>query len=98
MSTQPVRAVRSPSQMRSKSALYGRWSWHTLQTSGRPGSVRRMRWVSVTMDMICFRRTSSGAKISIVLPMDLLILRIPSVPRTMGDSVCTASGSGKVSP
>ena len=33
-----------------------------------------------------------------VLPSDLVILRTPSVPRTMGASVKTACGSGNVSP
>ena len=33
-----------------------------------------------------------------VLPTDLLILRTPSVPRTIGESVNTAWGSGNVSP
>ena len=87
VSTQPVRAVRSPSQISSKSSPKNRWSWQTLQTSGRPGSVRLIRSVSVTIDMT-WRRISSGeAKISIVLPTDLLILRTPSVPRTTGASV-----------
>ena len=40
VSTQPVRAVRSPSQMSSKSSPKKRCSWQTLHTSGRPGSVR----------------------------------------------------------
>ena len=35
---------------------------------------------------------------SIVLPIDLLIFRTPSVPRTIGASVKTACGSGNVSP
>ena len=35
VSTQPVRAVRSPSQISSKSSPKKRWSWQTLQTSGR---------------------------------------------------------------
>ena len=39
VSTQPVRAVRSPSQISSKSSPKNRWSWQTLQISGRPGSV-----------------------------------------------------------
>ena len=35
--------------------LKKRCSWQTLHTSGRPGSVRWMRCVSVTMLMTCFR-------------------------------------------
>jgi hypothetical protein len=54
--------------------------------------------VSVTIDVICFRMASSGAKMSMVLPRDLLIFRTPSVPRMIGESVSTACGSGNVSP
>ena len=98
MSTQPVRAVRSPSWISSQSGPKKRCSWQTLQTSGRPGSVRRIRWVSVTIDMTCFRITSGWPRTSIVLPTDLLIFFTPSVPRTVGASVKTAFASGKVSP
>ena len=80
MSTQPVRAVRSPSHSDLVVVAEERWSWQTLQTSGRPGSVRRIRFVSVTIDMTCLRMTSAGARMSMVLPIDLLILRTPSVP------------------
>ena len=69
-----------------------------MQTSGRPGSVRRIRFVSVTIDMTCLRMTSSDANTSIVLPTDLLIFLTPSVPSTTGASVKTAFGSGNVSP
>ena len=84
MSTQPVRAVRSPSWISSQSGPKNRWSWQTLQTSGRPGSVRRIRFVSVTIDMTCLRMSAGSASTSIVLPSDLLIFLTPSVPRTVG--------------
>jgi hypothetical protein len=61
--------------------------WQTLQASGWPGSVRMIRSVSVTMPMICLRIMSGSARISIVLPTDLLIFFAPSVPRTTGASV-----------
>ncbi len=54
--------------------------------------------MSVTMLMTWRRMTSGSAKISIVFPTDLLIFFAPSVPRTTGASVCTACGSGNVSP
>ena len=57
-----------------------------------------MRFVSVTIDMTWRRTTSGAAKMSIVLPTDLLIFCTPSVPRTTGASVNTAFGSGNVSP
>ena len=60
-----------------------------MQTSGRPGSVRRMRMVSVTMLMTWPRMTSGAARTSMVLPIDLLIFRTPSVPSTTGASVNT---------
>ena len=69
-----------------------------MHTSGRPGSVRKIRWVSVTIDMTCLRMTSAGARTSIVLPTDLDIFLTPSVPSTVGASVKTACGSGNVSP
>jgi hypothetical protein len=98
VSTQPVRAVRSPSQIASKSSPKKRCSWQTLQISGRPGSVRKMRFVSVTIDITCFRIASGSAKISMTLPSDFDILLTPSVPLTIGESVKTASGSGKTWP
>ena len=84
VSTQPVRAVRSPSQISSKSSPKNRWSWQTLQTSGRPGSVRRIRFVSVTIDMTCFRIRSGSPRMSMVLPTDFDIFLTPSVPSTTG--------------
>ena len=51
--------------------------------------------MSVTIDMTCFRIMSGSARISIVLPTDLLIFRTPSVPRTVGASVKTASRLGE---
>ena len=55
-----------------------------MQTSGRPGSERSARFVSVTIDMIWRRSTSSSAKISIVFPSDFDIFFTPSVPSTIG--------------
>ena len=84
--------------MSSKSSPKNRCSWHTLQTSGRPGSVRRIRLVSVTIDMTCFRISSGSPRMSMVLPTDFDIFLTPSVPSTTGACVNTASGSGNVSP
>ena len=38
--------------------------------------------MSVTIDMTCLRMTSGAARMSIVLPTDLLIFLTPSVPST----------------
>src|SRR5262249_29727109 len=70
---------------------------NTGQTSGVPGSLRRLRAGSVTIRRMLARITSDGSASSMSLPYDFDILR-PSVPGTFGISVSLASGSGKTGP
>jgi len=74
-----------------------RWNWKRLQTSGRPGSLRRTRCGSVNMFATSARISSALAVNPIVLPYDFDILR-PSSPGTFGVAVKSDWGSGKTSP
>src|ERR1019366_9628357 len=68
----------------------------TGQTSGFPGSVRRMRAGSVTMVFNLARNDASGSLSRMVLPYDFDILR-PSVPGSLAAGVSRGFGSGKTS-
>ena len=98
MSTQPVRAVRSPSQslvVVAEEALELA-DVADLGPAG-VGAHDPLRVGDHRHDLLADRRPAS-ARMSIVFPTDLLIFRTPSVPRTVGASVKTACGSGNVSP
>ena len=66
----------------------------TGQTSGLPGSLRRLRAGSVTMGLTLAAIASGVSDRKMALPSDFDILR-PSVPGTLGISVSFAPGSGK---
>src|ERR1019366_51790 len=68
----------------------------TGQTSGFPGSLRRMRAGSVTMVFNLARNDASGSLSRMVLPYDFDILR-PSVPGSLAAGVRSGLGSEKTS-
>src|SRR5450432_3285801 len=67
----------------------------TGQTSGFPGSLRRMRAGSVTMVFNLARSDASGSLSKMVLPYDFDIFR-PSVPGSLAAGVSRGCGSTKV--
>ena len=66
----------------------------TGQTSGLPGSVRRLRAGSVTITLVLARMSASDSESVMALPYDLDILR-PSRPGMRGVGVRRAAGSSR---
>src|SRR5580693_7120458 len=94
-SMHPMPAVVQPSHTFRRVASDEKTLWRspTGQTSGLPGSLRRMRAGSVTIVFSFCRTTGSGSVSMIVFPYDFDIFR-PSVPGNFGVGVSKGWGSG----